>query len=230
MTSSIWIGCVATALVVVLTVVPAQADWKVDIRQDSMTDEIIASAIIANSEGFTLQIYRVKSGAVWATFALPDASVDVLSQRMPIMRIDKLEPDDLGDAATIRPELIQREPKWVSWRIFHGDGAPDRGSLRDLMDGTKALFRYYLFTGGFKETSFPLLNAKSAIASALGVPEASDPEAAAKQAALSDAVEEALARCMAMPDAGAMKECMDEYVQCLETASGDALKLRECLR
>jgi hypothetical protein len=225
-------GLPLAALILVIAIAPvlARADWVVDVHQDSMTDEIISSAICVNPEGFTLQVYRVKSGAVWATFRLPDTNSDVFSKKMPIMRVDKLAPDDLGDAATIMPELIQQEPKWVSWRIFHGEGAPDRGSLRDLMDGTKVVFRYYLFTGGFKETSFLLANAKTMIASALGVPVVADSNAAAKQAAFIKASEEATSRCMAMSGADATKGCMDEYLKCLEIANGDADKLRECLR
>lgn len=220
---------VALALVILWPAGSASADWSEDIRQDSMTDEVISSALCASQSGFSLRLYRVSDGTIWATFRLPDASLDVLASRAPIFRIDKLEPVDIDGIRKTIAEMVEQEPKWVSWQVFHGGGAPNRGTLRDIMEGTTIVFRYFLFTGGYKETSFSLVGAKSAIASALQIPAEADSQTAAREAALlkihSDAVEE----CRKNTDFNAMVKCVERCAECLVAAEGDPEKLRECL-
>ncbi len=56
--------------------------------------------------------------------------------------------------------LIAIEPKWVNFAF----GAP---AWEQLMGGDGVIFRFWLFTGGYKETSFTLGGAARAIAAVI---------------------------------------------------------------
>ncbi len=213
---------------------PAFADCLLEERKDSMTDAILKAAACTNSDGFSLKVYRVRPGGpVWATFRLPETNLDVLGARAPMYRIDKNKPTELDPLkwmqGTLNDALIQLQPKWVNWRIFagEGEGVPSRGALRDLMDGTSVVFRYFLFTGGFRETSLSLAGAKAAIASAIGVPQDADPVAAAKEKAFTDAVIDTSSKCMS---ASATEACLERARKCRAAANGDPAKLRACMQ
>lgn len=219
------------AIALAFFVTPSFAGWSVETHKDSMTDKIISTAVCTNSGGYSLKVYRVDGGAVMLTFRLPDNSFDVLDARLPIFRIDKNEPEDSEELSKLVPENFQREPKWASWVIFHGEGAPNRGTLRDLMDGTRMVLRYFLFTGGFKETSFSLVGAKRTIASAIGVPEDANSQAAAKQATYFKAAAETSDKCMSTAKTPAEAiACSHKSTKCSEIAGGDAEKLRNCMK
>jgi hypothetical protein len=186
-----------------LAAIANASTWTVETKTDSMTDQIRRSATVKNEQGFRLSIYRVESGAVWALFALPEAGSDVLGSRLPMLRIDKKQPQNLDDSRQVEGlagfSFAKSEPKWVNFLLWHGKGEPNTGTLRDLMDGQVVVFRYWLFTGGYKETSFALATAKEAIATALGVSAEADPIAARAE-------EERKARLSA-----ANKECDAKY-------------------
>lgn len=167
----------AIAVVMVPAIVApgvAFAAWHVEERTNAMTDARVSYAVVTNKDGHELKVTRWDDGRVWATFRLADRSLDVLGERSPMVRVDKLEPQDLDSFRTssvpLLAAMIQSEPKWVSWVIFHGNGPANNGALRDLMNGHRVVIRYYLFTGGYKETDFTLAGAKVAIAKAVGVP------------------------------------------------------------
>jgi phosphoribosylformylglycinamidine (FGAM) synthase-like amidotransferase family enzyme len=62
------------------------------------------------------------------------------------------------------------EPKWVNFLIWHGnENESIAKDLVHLMKGKRVVFRYYLSTGGHKDTSFTLKGSVSAITSAIGI-------------------------------------------------------------
>lgn len=161
----------------------AQASpWIVETKLDSMTDKLQKSATARNVAGFALSFYRRDAGEVWALFALPDGNFEVLGSQLPMYRIDALPPVDIESSKRVDKLIGRRsfsaEPKWVNFSVWHGQGEPLTGTLRNFMDGSRVVFRYYLLGGGYKETSFDLQGAKAAIAEAVGVQVEADPVAA----------------------------------------------------
>lgn len=175
----------AALTVVALTTLaadPSQAGaWRVEQERDSMTDAVLRSAVVSSPEGHVLRVWRATTGDVWATFRLSDRSLDVLGGELPMYRVDRNEAKEL--AFTLKLEnllaslgqpkhLLSKEPKWVQWQMLDGGGGneiPRTTNLGELMIGSKVIFRYYLFTGGFKETTFSLDGAQAAIADACQV-------------------------------------------------------------
>ena len=152
----------------------ASAQWVVETQTDAMTDEARRIARVENGAGFTLSVYRVGGEAVWATFRLPAEGLDVLAaDHVPMYRVDKHEPVDLQVIFRLRdilPDMYVAEPQWVNFQLWHGkeDELPSE-DLEKWMTGERIVFRYFLFTGGYKETSFSLVGAAAAISEATGV-------------------------------------------------------------
>jgi len=155
--------------------------WVVETKKDSMTDQERKSATIRNAKGFKLSFYRTADGGAWMLFALPEDNTDVLGSPLPMYRIDKLKPQEIESSKRtsqlIGSPMVQSEPKWVNVRVWHGKGEPLTGTLRNFMEGGEVIFRYWLFTGGYKETTFDIRGGKHAIAEALGVDPDPDPAA-----------------------------------------------------
>lgn len=158
------------------------ADWEYVERHDAMTDELLRRARTRNSAGFELRIFRVTSGAIHALFRVPDSSTEVLdATRYPMYRIDQHDATDL-ERFRLVAELLDEppvfaEPKWVQFLLWHGsDPYPESGTLHNLIHGQRILFRYYLFTGGYKETAFSLDGSHEAVVRALELIPPDNPE------------------------------------------------------
>ena len=157
--------------------IPAIAAWEVKEKIDSMTDEVMKSAYVVNEQGHSFTIYRiVKDGSVWGNFALSEKIFDQVDFRKPpIYRVDKNEPIDLSSKKEMQDlglgiQAYEWTPKWVNFKMWHGKY--DEGisySLKSIMIGKNIVFRYFLGTGGYKETSFSLEGAKESITSTLGI-------------------------------------------------------------
>lgn len=152
-------------------------EWRVRNEIDSMTDRERKVAIAQNDTGHSLSIYRMPDDAVWVNFSLPKSSGEVLATNKWLMyRVDKETPRNLDDERRLQRlvgELQKRvvpEPKWLNFMIWDGKVEVGRSEgLIEFMDGESVTFRYYLFTGGFMETTFSLTGASPAIADALGL-------------------------------------------------------------
>jgi hypothetical protein len=155
----------------------AWADWGTEERIDAMTDEVKKTAIVKNELGHTFSVYRISPGGeVWGNFALSDGRFDQVDwEKPPIYRVDKEEPTNLERMKKMQEmglgiHAYEWEPKWVNFLIWHGKA--DEGVANDLvqlMEGQKVVFRYYLSTGGYKDTTFTLKGAASAISHAIGI-------------------------------------------------------------
>lgn len=157
-------------------------EWKVKRTVDAMSDAQRLTAEVTNESGHTLAMYRTSDGSVWALFSLPSGNTDVLAaRRFPMYRIDKLRPRDL-DVDRELEQLVRRstgkelptrtvvEPKWVNFKLWDGNVVKGRSpELQEFMDGETAVFRYWLFTGGSKDTVFSLVDGRPLIAEALGL-------------------------------------------------------------
>lgn len=154
---------------------PAAAQWRIESETDALTDEVRTIATTENAEGFTLSLYRL-DGQVWALFALPRGSLDVLAgDHLPTYRVDKYEPVALEGFRTVQPymdrPLYDWQPGWVNFILWHGDEAEGLGgAILQFMTGEEVLFRYWLGTGGYKDTRFSLRGARAIISEALEIP------------------------------------------------------------
>ncbi|SDP82511.1 hypothetical protein SAMN04488595_1326 [Ralstonia sp. 25mfcol4.1] len=208
--------------------------WEIKSKTDSMTDEVRQSAVTRNAQGFELSFYRITPGGqVWANFSLPTDNLEVLGTRAPMYRIDQLKPVDLDANRTLAirgiSDMVSREPKWINFLVWHGKGQPLTGTLRDFMEGRKVTFRFYLATGGSKETTFDLGGAKEAIAQAIGVEADPDPEAVAEEKERKAATARAMDRCN-QEFSGIDKQAMLNRINCMQEAAKAAAEAEKAAR
>ena len=153
------------------------AKWKIEKEVDSMTDKKTTSAVLFNDEGYKLRLYTLDSGEFFCAFALPADSLDVLSHsQAPMYRVDKNIQQDLNSLAEMQENFIKsdipaklysHEPKWCNF-VLSAVEKKNRDTisgwvLEEFAKGEKIVFRYWLFTGGYKETSFSISGADKAI-------------------------------------------------------------------
>lgn len=218
---------VAFALAASITATCCHAAWSVITKTDSMTDRKVKSATTTNTQGHSLTVYRRADGSAWATFALAERSVDQLSPKQaPLYRIDKDEPDDIDVVRRLLPDLYAWEPKWVNWQLWSGEGAADmKTTVGRLMTGRTVVFRYHLFTGGYRETTFQLAGAGPSIALALGIP-SKVPARSERDTKYGTAVADLTNSCTQnLPTA---LKCIERVKACMATANKDADKLASC--
>jgi len=214
----------------------ALADWKVDEHIDAMTDEVKKTAIVKNELGHTFSIYRIsKGGAVWGNFALSDKIFDQVDwEKPPIYRVDKNEPKNLARMKRMQEmdlgiQAYEWEPKWVNFLIWHGK--EDEGvanNLVQIMEGQKIVFRYYLSTGGYKDTSFSLKRAASSISSAIEISSTIDHSAQQKNEAFKQTFLAESKKCQ--QNMRTFKSCFSQVNDCRKLSNNDINKFKACLQ
>jgi hypothetical protein len=158
------------------------ADWQVLEKKEAATELVTKLASVTNESGHTFSVYRISNqGPVWANFTLSSSVQDQVSvEPVPIYRVDKYEPKQISYEKRLNRQIIgvqsyEWNPQWVSYLIWHGQEKEGiSNSIIQFMGGENLVFRYHFGTEGFKETSFTLKGASSAIASALGINEKID--------------------------------------------------------
>lgn len=172
----------ASALIALLGVASHAAfadDWKLTVSTDVMTDQERRMAVTTNREGHVLSLYRIASGQVWMNFAISEGSLDMISpDKLIDYRIDKHEAVRLSNYLKLRKLGVvtsEWEPKWVNFLIWHGKENEGRGKIAQLFAGDTFTVRYYLSTGGYKDTRFSLAGAAPTMADAIGISAQSDP-------------------------------------------------------
>jgi len=222
-------------LFLLMQIATAHASWNVETKTDSMTDEIKKTAKIVNAEGHSLSVYRLPSGAVWANFSLSNQSLDQLSpQKPPAFRVDKNEPHDIADEKRLQEmgvgvQAFAWEPKWVNFLIWHGKESEGRSKTLDqLMQGKSVVFRYHLFTGGYKETTFSLDGAGPAIASALGISVEADKATAERADEFKRAYLAASKTCQ--KDMSTFRACFEKVNSCRKQSNNDLATFQQCMQ
>lgn len=214
----------------------AVADWSVTGRVDSMTDEIKKSAMVRNELGHTFSIYRItEGGPVWGNFALSDRVFDQVDWRKPpVYRVDKNKPNDLSRMRRMQEmglglHAYEWEPKWVNFLVWHGkrdDGLAN--DLLQLMEGNSVVFRYYLSTGGYKETSFSLNGAGPAIAEAIGISANIDHSAQQRTEEFKNALLAEVDQCR--KDMNSFRECFARVNNCRDRSGQEVEKFKLCVQ
>jgi hypothetical protein len=195
-----------------------------------------------NAAGHELTIYRGPNNAGWATFSLGKNSFDTISAEREIMyRVDKNPPEDLSRVRGLGPEIARSlyawEPGWVNFVVWHGEDSRGRNNaLNNLMTGQSVTFRYYLSTGGSKETTFSLEGAGPIIAQALNIPAQVDPTVAAaaqakeeSQSAYMKEYRETVMACRNVPRSEAGL-CFKRLSDCRERTMFDIEAFRACAK
>lgn len=210
------------------------ADWQVDKRIDSMTDAATKTAVVTNELGHQFSIYRLsKDGPVWANFSLSDDMFDQVDWvRAPIYRIDKNDPIDLSELKRMQDigfgfDTYKWTPKWVNFLIWHGDekeGIAD--DLIQLMEGNVIVFRYYLSTGGYKDTSFPLNGAAAAISEAIGINQEIDHTFQADSKMFRFTYVSAVKQCRRNMEM--FRVCLSQLKECEQSSNRDIDKFEAC--
>lgn len=209
--------------------------WVIKSRTDAMTDKVRKTAIVSNADGHTFSIYRISdNGAVWGNFALSEKSFDQVDwSRPPIYRIDKNEPHDMtslketGEITAGKIILYEWKPKWVNFQIWHGKKSDGIATgLRNLLTGKEIVFRYYLFSGGYKDTSFSLKGAGPIISKTIDVSEKEDPSEKSK-VRFRSVTSEALNNCTNNPID--FKACFDKVTTCSKKANIDVDLFNDCI-
>jgi hypothetical protein len=211
----------------------AAAQWQVKEEKDSMTDAVRRTASVFNSEGHSLTVYRLPNDSVWMNFSLAERTTDqIASDKAPLFRVDKNSPHDLesekrAQEMKLKMDFYSWKPKFINFVIWHGKETDGRSTtLNELMTGATVLFRYYLPTGGYKETSFSLTQAGSAIATALGISQEVDLAKEARIQAMKSEVVAALKACVA--DRKNFPACNQKLTSCRGEAKDDADLFRAC--
>ncbi len=192
--------------------------------------EVRVSAMTINEDGASLSVYKVRDGSVWANFTLPRSSTDVLaSNRYPLYRVDKRAPRDLDRERTL-PRLVRdyapaavREPKWINFRLWIGSTPARSEELIEMMEGSTVVFRYYLFTGGYKETSFALNG--SVVGEVLGLRESQSMRSAEEMVRMMRAAKKTCEDNAVRVD---FSVCFERAKACSVQASGDPAAFLAC--
>jgi hypothetical protein len=211
---------------------PAAADgWSLRVSTDAMTDKEHRVAVTENAQGHRLSVYRLESGAVWMNFAVSDGSLDLISSDKLIdYRVDKREPVRLQDAAKVRHLGIimsEWEPKWVNFQIWHGKENEGRNGIAQLLEGETFTVRYYLATGGYKDTRFSLVGAAPVMAEAIGISVEPDPGVAARADRIASARRRHIEQCP-KDHPRATSQCILTLKAC-DAHSADASAFERCV-
>ena len=201
-----------------------------------MTDRERKVAIIRNDTGHSLSVYRMPDGTVWANFGLPKSNAEVLSAtQWPIYRVDKRTPRDLDSERRLQ-RLVRgtasratQEPKWINFMVWNGKVDAGRSEeLIELSNGTAVTFRYFLFTGGYSETTFPLQGASPAIAEAIHLSTLLQSGDLQRVEAISSAIKAAGKTC----ETNAVREdfsvCNERIKSCASKAGNSIDQFRQC--
>jgi len=126
-------------------------------------------------------------------------------------------------------DLQLRHPKSVIRHYAADMNTPDgiRGAV-ELMEGEKVVFRYYLSTGGYKDTAFPLSGAAAAISTAVGIDAEIDHSAQRKAEEFKDAYTAESKKCQR--DLSTFKRCLERLEVCRTQSEYDVDRSQNCIR
>ncbi|MBV2092201.1 MAG: hypothetical protein KUF72_15080 [Candidatus Thiodiazotropha sp. (ex Ctena orbiculata)] len=156
----------------------APADWIIEKNSNSSpTNTLDEMAIVKNGLGDSFSLYRISdSGEVWANFTISKDFTDPADWNTPpMLRIDSNKPISLSRQKDLQVMGVAVDAyKWrqdqLEFLIWHGkesEGLSD--TMVQIMEGKELVVRYYLSRGRYRESSFPLTEAKTTITSALAI-------------------------------------------------------------
>jgi hypothetical protein len=153
----------------------ASVPWRVTESKDATADDVRRTAIVSNEGGFTFSVYTVASKTVWANFTIPESDSALLDgQKLIVYQVDDYPPQTQDSnrfgEKVMHMHLIDAQPKLVNWVIGARGSSGLKQTLRQLQGGQRLIARFYLITGGSRDTEFTLAGAREALAEVAGVP------------------------------------------------------------
>lgn len=152
-------------MVPVLTPVAAHAEWEVYAETPEGVEFPTSVAIIFDSSGNSLRIYRDDDQTVRGIFTIRDGFDTFADSGCPTYQVDAKAPanvrfDDNG---------CQLEAKRAHFTLGEvADGIVSSRALVRLLNGREVAFRYRLHGVGYRETRFTLEGLRFAVDQALG--------------------------------------------------------------
>lgn len=220
-----------TLLLLALFPGPLQAavEWHAASVVDPAVEEERPALLAVSDDGFRLSLLReVETPRVVSVLRMPPGTMDLLDgERPPLLIIDGGRP--------FQATLLEGELKWLRFLVWHGEGEPVIGLLRDLMEGSLLEIRYHLYGGGYKETRLPLAGLREAVSTAFGVRAQVSEEEKRRARLLEAARDVALDRCLALSKKKQQERCLtalggcsgaevkseDDLAACLAAAEGE---------
>jgi hypothetical protein len=144
-------------LFVLLTSVPAAAQWYTRSWEDPKTGQRMEGAEVLDRNGNHLMFFEYRD-EVWAIFRLAKKSDVTMGSEMPVYQVDAYEPKSLSALATEQNRhLYVKEDKFVMWQVTAKDTKPSEDErIRQFLNGYSVIFRFETPQGEKKEVRFTL--------------------------------------------------------------------------
>jgi hypothetical protein len=211
-----------------LVIHAAAGHWVVNESKDAITDEVKRGASVTNKDGFTFSVYTVGPQDIWANFAIPSSDAAQLDAEMLIVyRVDdylaKTQDTNRFAERELHLHTIDVHPKWINWFAGARRSAGLQQTMHQLQGGRRLTVRFYLLTGGWRDTEFTLAGAREAVADVTGVPitwdvaeEQKAKEREKRQPLIPAARSGAYHRCLAFPsvvgpEGEARRQCLNQW-------------------
>jgi hypothetical protein len=143
----------------------ARCEWLAQTRSDVSRGGETEVAVTRNNDGYSLEIYRDASNAVYGRFILPGHLLIIADGTCPTYQVDRGAP--VNRSVNGDPCLVGGN--WAEYTLGHVDNNRiASSSLLAIMNGIAIAFRFKLENGDYRSTEFSLQGSKRAIISVLG--------------------------------------------------------------
>ncbi|WP_139116979.1 hypothetical protein [Candidatus Thiodiazotropha endoloripes] len=213
-----------------------QADWKVDKNSIGSSIAPVDIAIIRNGLGDSFALYRIsKGGEVWAKFNLSeDISEPADWNNPPMLRIDDNKPISLSRQKDLQlmgvaVDAYKSQQNQVEFLIWHGnetEGLSD--TLLQILEGDELVVRYFLSSGHYKESSFPLADAEATISRALDISNKTNRTIQQKTTTFEEFVLLEIKQCLQQTESS--NTCLKRIKDCRNKADRDITQFNTCYR
>lgn len=143
----------------------ARAEWSVVVHTDIDSDTETKVAYTENADGYSLEVYLDKSGAIRLRFSTNKVQTRLLPEICPTFQID----DRLISNTSINEAHCLADRKWSEFVLGYViNQTVESRTLNAVKNGNAISYRFILETGGYAETRFSLLGSSRALTAALG--------------------------------------------------------------
>ncbi|MEW8323407.1 MAG: hypothetical protein AB2606_12260 [Candidatus Thiodiazotropha taylori] len=212
------------------------ADWKVDKNFNDSSKTADSIAIVNNGQGDSFSLYRISNRSeVWTRFKLHGDFTDPADWNTPpMLRIDNNKPINLSRQKDLQVmgvgvDAYKGQQGQIDFLIWHGKESEGLSeSLAQIMGGNKLIVRYYLSSGSYKESTFPLTDAETTISSALKISRKASLSAPQKNTTFKEFVLLEIKQCLQQTKSS--NSCLKRIKECRSKADKEINKFNSCYR
>ncbi|MCG8016994.1 MAG: hypothetical protein JAY97_12325 [Candidatus Thiodiazotropha sp. 'RUGA'] len=212
------------------------ADWKVEKNRNDSSKTADSIAIIENGQGDSFSLYRISNrGEVWARFKLHGDFTDTADWNTPpMLRIDNNKPISLSRQKDLQVmgvgvDAYKGQQGQIEFLIWHGKESEGLSEfLAQIMGGNKLIVRYYLSSGSYKESTFPLTDAETTISSALKISRKASLSTPQKTTTFKEFVLLEIKQCL--QQTASTNTCLKRIKECRNKADKEINKFNSCYR